>query len=165
MMRLAGCLVNPITNAYCMQLIVFRPSFAFHSCHPPAYPGFAEAVAQISPADVYYYSLPLGTNIPSSTVPSCSACIQTVLGIYVEYATNETMPISHTYSLASTKANAQCGANYSQILNVSPVVSKSSSEVRRYIAPLILALGYDTGGPLLVIGVAVSILLAGSLSL
>ncbi|KAG8958326.1 hypothetical protein FRC03_009220 [Tulasnella sp. 419] len=90
MMRQAGCLVNQRTNTYC----------------------FADAVAASSPADFYYYALPLGTPIPGKTQPSCSTCIQSLLSIYATQANNKTMLISKTYSDAADLARNTCGAKY-----------------------------------------------------
>jgi len=117
--RQAGCLVNPRTNAYC----------------------FAEALAQTSPSDVYYYALPLGTPVPGTTptttpsgggghststststspapgpattfAPSCSTCVQSLMAIFAPYATDPSYLLALTYPPAAKAANKQCGNGY-----------------------------------------------------
>jgi len=108
-MRDAACQVDSNTNAYCL----------------------AEAVANPSPADLYFYLLPYGSPLPNGTVPSCSSCIKSVLGIYAQAVTApssgsslpgsspSSVPLDRTYPEAAQIAVDKCGAVYAQQVNIS----------------------------------------------
>jgi len=102
--------------------------------------GFAEALAQTSPSDLYYYALPLGTPVPGTTptttssgdghststststspvpapattfAPSCSTCVQSLMAIFAPYATDPSYLLALTYPPAAKAANKQCGKGY-----------------------------------------------------
>jgi len=86
-----ACLINPRDNTYC----------------------YLEALADSSPDDLYFYSLPLGIALPNTTEPTCSECTKAVMSIYSQFATNGTLPVSHTYPPAQNKTSATCGDGYS----------------------------------------------------
>lgn len=145
MFRDAGCLVNPKTNAYCMCRS-FRLFFhvAHYNCQQylSDIVGFVEALAQSSPSDLYYYSLPLGTPIPGTTptttapssggghltstststsststpattfAPSCSGCVSSLMAIFAPYASDPSYLLGLTYPPAASAANKQCGDGY-----------------------------------------------------
>jgi hypothetical protein len=115
-MRQAGCLVDNSTNTYC----------------------FLRGVASTPPSDLYFYQLPYGDMLPNNTVPTCSSCIQQVLGIYgrvvahppsfnlalpqnasvpqlgTQNVASSTIPLDNTYQQASELATEHCGASYIQ---------------------------------------------------
>lgn len=127
-MRLAACLVNNSTNSYC----------------------FVEAVANPSPSDLYFYQLPYGNLLPNGTIPSCSPCIKTVLGIYGEVVAHppsfnlavpqnssstqvapqnfasSSIALDNTYSQASQLASQQCGSPYVQKTSASGALNLRS---------------------------------------
>lgn len=115
-MREAGCLIDDTINSYCLT----------------------EAVADVSPADLYYYQLPYGNTLPNGTVPSCSSCIKSVLAIYAQAVTSPSAnkddttansPLDQTYGPAANVAVAHCGTPYAQQVNVSssqPVIARVS---------------------------------------
>ncbi|KAF8342630.1 uncharacterized protein EI90DRAFT_2902734, partial [Cantharellus anzutake] len=108
MMREVGCLVNNQTNAYC----------------------FAEAVANSSPSDAYYYNIPLGLPLPPTTVPSCNTCTREVMKIYARYAENSMYDVSKTYSSAANFSNTKCGRGYVPQVDT-PLMTHKSGTNRR----------------------------------
>jgi hypothetical protein len=95
-MAKTGCLPDPATNSYCV----------------------VEAVFNTNPSDLYFYQLPLGTSLPNSTSPSCSACTKTMMGYYASALQNETKGtltgLEDTYAAAANLAVAKCGQGYAQ---------------------------------------------------
>lgn len=79
--------------------------------------GFAEAVANSTPYDAYYYDLALGTPLPPTTVPSCGTCTQSVMKIFAQYAGNAKYDVSQTYAHAANVSNAKCGSGYVPVIN------------------------------------------------
>ncbi len=96
LLRNTACLPDQTTNAYC----------------------YVEAVHNSNPSDLYFYSLPLGIQIPPTVTPSCSACTKSVMGLYAQSGMNLTA-LSTVYNGAAAIANKQCGNGYVQITAVS----------------------------------------------
>lgn len=96
LMRQVACLSDQTTDAYC----------------------YVEAVHNSNPSDLYFYNLPLGTGLPATATPSCSACTKSVMALYAEDGTNLTA-LNEVYNGAATVANQACGAGYVQITAVS----------------------------------------------
>ena len=90
-MRASACLVNQVSGAYC----------------------FVESVHSANPSDFFYYGIPLGTPVPNTTgsQPSCDACTQSVMRLYVQAITS-VPALEETYPSAAQMANKQCGAGY-----------------------------------------------------
>lgn len=91
LLRNTGCLVDQATGAYC----------------------YVEAVHNPQPADLYFYSLPLGTDLPPAITPSCSACTKSVMALYAAQGANLSA-LQETYDGAATVANKVCGQGYAQ---------------------------------------------------
>ena len=70
-----------------------------------------------SPADLYFYALPLGTALPPDITPSCSACTKSVMALYAEKGTNLTA-LEGVYGNAAKVANQACGQGYVQVTSV-----------------------------------------------
>ncbi|KAF8489761.1 hypothetical protein JB92DRAFT_1357671 [Gautieria morchelliformis] len=116
-MRTAACLTDPTNNAFC----------------------YIDALAATTPADLYFYGLPLGTPVPNTTKPSCSPCVKSVLAVYAQYVTpssgsgaiqigaetgnsttSPTTPsplpvLGKTYPAAARLAVNQCGGTYASV--------------------------------------------------
>jgi hypothetical protein len=102
LMRTAACTTNPLTDTYCL----------------------VDAVRAPTASDVYYFGLPLGTPLPTSTAPTCSACTKSLLGLYAPYApaansklaTNATAALpalgNSVYAQAAGAANKACGQDF-----------------------------------------------------
>lgn len=87
----ATCLRDADTSAYC----------------------FANAVTNLStPSNVYFYYLPLNMSLPSSTNPSCSACVQNTMGIYQAATADRDALIVQTYREAARQVNTICGPDF-----------------------------------------------------
>ena len=87
--RTTACLPDQSTNAYC----------------------YVEAVHNTSPADLYYYFLPIGRQIPSTVQPSCSACMKSVMSLFAK-STADNSDLAQVYDSAATIANKACGAGF-----------------------------------------------------
>jgi len=84
----ASCLRNPTTNHYC----------------------FADAVTNMSsPSDSYIYYLPLGMQLPSGSMLTCSSCLQQTMGIFDAAAANRSQPVSTVYTQAAQLIDLGCG--------------------------------------------------------
>ncbi|KAM0746808.1 hypothetical protein T439DRAFT_109782 [Meredithblackwellia eburnea MCA 4105] len=94
LMRAAGCMRNNATGQYC----------------------FAEAAAQSTASELYYYYLPTGTSLPSGTKTTCGSCTQDLMSLYAIYATNSSLSISKTYSAARTLSNQNCGPTFASVV-------------------------------------------------
>jgi hypothetical protein len=116
-MRTAACLPDPTTNAFC----------------------YIDALAATTPADLYFFGLPLGTPVPNTTKPSCSPCVKSVLAVYALYVTPSSgsgaiqigpetgnssvsptqatpLPVlDRTYPAAARLAVNQCGGTYASV--------------------------------------------------
>ena len=74
---------------------------------------FANAVTNLTTSsNVYFYFLPLNLTLPSSTIPSCSSCMQRTMNVYQNAAANRKQPIAETYALAAQQVNAVCGSTF-----------------------------------------------------
>ncbi|KAI4720445.1 hypothetical protein E4T48_03341 [Aureobasidium sp. EXF-10727] len=63
-----------------------------------------------SPTDSYVYYMGLGVSLPSTTAPSCSACLQDTMSVFASAATNRSQPISKVYVTAAAMIDLTCGA-------------------------------------------------------
>jgi len=112
-MSQAACLADPSTNAYC----------------------YVKAVVNSNPSDLYFYSLPLGTTLPASSSPSCSACTKSLMGLYADaMKTTDLDGLKETYTGAAEFANKACGAGYAQ------TNANSNSGLRRFEGGALLAM-------------------------
>jgi hypothetical protein len=74
---------------------------------------FADSITGISPVvDSYLYYLPLGTNLPKTTQPTCSNCVQNLMNIFSKYASQSAQPVSKTYNAAAAQIDGSCGAKW-----------------------------------------------------
>ncbi|KAF7316176.1 hypothetical protein MIND_00135800 [Mycena indigotica] len=111
LMRTAACLINPATNSYC----------------------YLDAVHNSNPSDTYFYSLPLGVNMPNNTIASCSACTKSLMTLYYS-ALDTQSSLKTTYPNAAKIAVADCGPAYATL------APKQSSAARAPLALQWLAL-------------------------
>ncbi|KAJ9622430.1 hypothetical protein H2203_006650 [Taxawa tesnikishii (nom. ined.)] len=87
----AGCLKNEDTGNYC----------------------FADAATNTSsPTSSYVYYLPLGINLPSTTKPKCSSCLQNTMAIFANTASNKSQPLHDNYISAAQLIDSNCGNNF-----------------------------------------------------
>ncbi|KAJ6627903.1 hypothetical protein B0H10DRAFT_1869252 [Mycena sp. CBHHK59/15] len=103
LMRGTGCLTDPTTNTYC----------------------YLDAVRNSNPSDTYFYSLPLGVNIPNSTIASCSTCTKSLMTSYYAALRDSTQvagltALQETYSGAAQIAVADCGSAYATLTTAKP---------------------------------------------
>lgn len=87
----ASCLHNPSTSAYCAVDAFTNTS---------------------SPTDSYVYYLPLGTNLPGGSVPTCDQCLQNTMAIFQKASANQGQPIRQTYASAAAQINIICGPRF-----------------------------------------------------
>lgn len=119
----AGCMMDEQSNDYC----------------------FVDAVTNASsPSSVYIYYLPLGISLPSTTVPSCSTCMQDTMAIFANAASDATQPVSGDYSAAAQLIDTTCGAKF---VNASVIVTSAATSINMpghasglWLLPLIIAL-------------------------
>ncbi len=104
---------TPLYQAGCLK----ADPRAVSSQTPSEYCFVAAARNTAAPADSYLYYLPLGTELPGSSRPSCSSCVQQTMQIFAQAAQNLSTPIAGDYSDAATQVNFGCGPNW-----VSPAV-------------------------------------------
>ena len=95
LMRKTACLPDQTTNTYC----------------------YIEAVTNSNPADSYFYTLPLGLQLPDNISPSCSACTKSVMSLYALDGSNLTA-LNQVYDGAAEVADKACGSGYVQITTV-----------------------------------------------
>ena len=93
-MREAACQVNEQTATYC----------------------YVEAAMSTHPSDLYLYQLPLGLRLPNTTVPSCTTCVQRLMGVYAARGISDT-ELKDTYSPAAAIVNNACGAQFVATVN------------------------------------------------
>ncbi|KAI0370547.1 hypothetical protein BV20DRAFT_1035778 [Pilatotrama ljubarskyi] len=94
-MRTVGCQINPQTNTYC----------------------YIDAAQSAHPSDLYLYELPLGLPLPNSTVPSCTACVQSAMKVFAEQGGGDVgdavkQALTKTYPAAAAVVNGACGAEF-----------------------------------------------------
>ena len=88
-MREAACQVDSQTDTYC----------------------YVEAATSTHPSDLYLYQLPLGLALPNTTVPSCTPCVQSVMGAYAEDGM-ALEKLQETYPPAASIVNGACGSEF-----------------------------------------------------
>jgi hypothetical protein len=93
MYRKAGCLRNLRANTYC----------------------YADALTTASATDLYFFNLGFGITIPRNAIPTCSACVQTLMTLYAGYAVDPKLLISETYAQGAQIAIKACGSSYAKI--------------------------------------------------
>lgn len=97
LLRKAACLVNQQSNTYC----------------------YASAAHASSPADLYYYQLPLGIGFPvATTQPSCSTCGKSVLSLFAEAVRSGNSSaggLKETYEAAANQAESVCGTGFAAV--------------------------------------------------
>lgn len=109
-----ACLPDPTTNAYC----------------------YIQAVKNLNPSDLYYYSLPQGIPLPKTATPTCSACSKSVMGIYataLEDATTGPLltGLKSAYPPSAALSAQLCGAAFAQtkLVNAGKAVLGSGPSV------------------------------------
>jgi hypothetical protein len=76
---------------------------------------YVKAVVNTNPSDLYFYSLPLGTTLPATSSPSCSACTKSLMGLYADAMKDTELDgLKETYTGAAQFANKACGEGYAQ---------------------------------------------------
>ena len=101
---------NPVVDNVFTSLVSFRPLYTA-GCLKASNGDycFADALANTAaPEDLFIYSLPLGTNLPTSDAPttSCSECKARTMAVFAAAAGNETQPLSRTFEAAAEQLNA-----------------------------------------------------------
>lgn len=87
----ASCLKDAETNAYC----------------------FGNAITNLTtPANAYFYFLPLNISLPGSSIPSCNRCLQLTMGIYRSATADRTASIANTYLSAAQQVDSVCGPSF-----------------------------------------------------
>ncbi|KZT71919.1 hypothetical protein DAEQUDRAFT_78100 [Daedalea quercina L-15889] len=74
---------------------------------------YVSAISEAHSADAYYYELPLGTALSNASEPSCSSCIQDIMGEFVSQGLN-TSGLKSTYESAAVLTNKVCGSEFVQ---------------------------------------------------
>ncbi|KAJ7634923.1 hypothetical protein FB45DRAFT_910260 [Roridomyces roridus] len=121
LMRNAGCLADPATNTYC----------------------YLDAVHNSNPSDTYFYSIPLGVSIPNNTIASCSACTKSLMTLYYDALSNQSLSSSLTglhdsYESAAKIAVADCGTAYATLATT----QAGSASPSRTLAPGLVILAF-----------------------
>ena len=87
----ASCLKDATTSAYC----------------------FGNAITNLTtPANAYFYFLPLNISLPSRSTPACNRCLQLTMGIYRSATADRTASIANTYLAAAQQVDAVCGPTF-----------------------------------------------------
>jgi hypothetical protein len=74
---------------------------------------FANAVTnQSTPANAYFYFLPMNMSLPESSNPACSQCLQDTMAIFHAATANRKQAIAMTYENASKQVNSICGPDF-----------------------------------------------------
>ncbi|KAI0754341.1 hypothetical protein C8Q80DRAFT_1094050 [Daedaleopsis nitida] len=94
LMREVGCQVDTDTDMYC----------------------YVEAAQSTHPSDLYLYQLPLGLALPNTTVPSCTACVQNVMGAFARDPA-AAPKLQDTYASAAAIVNNACGSGFVATVN------------------------------------------------
>lgn len=69
-----------------------------------------------------------------TVTPTCSACIQSLMGIYASYAVNASLLISQTYGAAQKAVDATCGSGYASAISAATAVSPMYGVVGMLVA-------------------------------
>jgi len=101
----AACLADPTSNTYC----------------------YINAVRNPNPSDSYYYGLPIGTKLPKSSTPTCSACTKSIMGIYSSALEDPVQRplltgLQTTYEPSADLSVQLCGAVFAQMNVISAAV-------------------------------------------
>ncbi|KAL4915725.1 hypothetical protein BDW62DRAFT_187780 [Aspergillus aurantiobrunneus] len=109
---------NPhVTNAY-FDMIAYEPIYRTTCLQSPDTSNycFVDAVTNTSnPADYDVYFLPYGSTIDSSSLPTCSPCLQATLDIFSDWAQVEHQPLADSYLPSATAINDRCGAGFANV--------------------------------------------------
>ncbi|KAH9922890.1 hypothetical protein B0H21DRAFT_701385 [Amylocystis lapponica] len=116
LMRNAACMRNATTDAYC----------------------YVTAAQSTQTADLYIFSLPLGSPLPSSAHSSCSGCSQNLMDMYPPEIANLTS-LQQTYADAAQLMNSDCGAGYVQSVAVDFNAALRFSDDRVWLRAISLA--------------------------
>jgi len=101
----ATCLPDPETGIYC----------------------FANAVTnQSTPANAYFYFLPMNMSLPESSNPACSQCLQDTMAIFQAATANRKQAIAMTYESAAKQVNSICGPDFIAEALAAPVEGSGS---------------------------------------
>jgi hypothetical protein len=74
---------------------------------------FADAATNTSsPTSSYIYYLPLGTQLPGGTQPTCDSCLKRTMQVFAAYATNSSQPLSTDYQSAAEMIDMTCGPRF-----------------------------------------------------
>ena len=74
---------------------------------------FANAITNTtSPADTYPYYLPLGVGLPGGSRPTCSSCLQNIMGYFQTDAADKNSALNNDYMSAAQQINIQCGPSF-----------------------------------------------------
>lgn len=100
-----ACLADPTSNTYC----------------------YINAVRNPDPSDSYYYGLPVGTRLPKTSTPTCSACSKSIMGIYSSALKDPAQRplltgLQTTYEPSAALSVQLCGAVFAQTNIVSAAV-------------------------------------------
>jgi hypothetical protein len=92
-----ACLADPTSNTYC----------------------YINAVRNPNPSDSYYYGLPIGTRLPQTSTPTCSACSKSIMGIYSSALNDPAQRplltgLQTTYEPSAALSVQLCGAVFAQ---------------------------------------------------
>lgn len=117
----ASCLTDPGTGAYC----------------------FANAITNLTtPANAYFYYLPLNNTLPTSGLePSCNWCLQQTMTVFWSASANRHKSIANTYLTAAQQVDTICGAKFVNS-TLPAAISGTNSLLRqgsfsRWLAPTI----------------------------
>lgn len=137
MMREAACLRNQRTNAYCFaEALAATPPSDIYFYQLPLGTPLPGTTVTTTAAVVSSTTSTSGTSKvrrgmieaeffkrdPSEKInitPTCSACTQSLMGIYASYATNSSLLISGTYTDAqrAVDESTNCGSGYASAIN------------------------------------------------
>lgn len=99
---------------------------------------FTKAAQAETASDLYLYYVPGGTSLPSGTRPSCDACSKAVMGVYSEYASNSTLPISSTYGNTRNTLAITCGPSFAPMV-AATLQGSSSRNLASHLVSLMIA--------------------------
>ncbi|KAH9941795.1 uncharacterized protein BXZ73DRAFT_41841 [Epithele typhae] len=96
LMRTAACEIDTAADKYC----------------------YLDATQSGDAADLFVYQLPLGLGLPNTSVPSCTACTQRVMGVFAN-DTKGVAGLQKTYAQAAGVVNNACGSHFVAVATVS----------------------------------------------
>ncbi|OAV98670.1 hypothetical protein PTTG_07692 [Puccinia triticina 1-1 BBBD Race 1] len=92
---------------------------------------FVNAMSSPTPDDLYYYYLPLGTNLPSGTHPSCNDCTKSIMKLYALSISSNDLTLRDSYPSARTMTNSRCGPGFAP-MPLKDANRLASSTIRRF---------------------------------